>query len=129
MFLPSLSLLTTHHKLLTLVLNGVVPCDYKPAYGHSRGKDDSDIRSVFASVGTKPALGKGVLGWADENLMVSKVVKGRQDAEGRYGEEISRNRVWEEVEVCECLTDRKGSRAGRWGCFEVIDGRLKTVSS
>ena len=108
----------------------MVSSSYKSLYGYSSTKDDSGVGSVFSSVGVKTALGKGLLGWADVNLMVSSVVKRKEDAERLFdGGERAKKSVLEEVEVCECLTDRKGNRAGRWGCFEMIDGQLRTALS
>ena len=147
--LHSLTLLTRHHHLVTIILNGVVPVQATSRYyANARHRDDVVVTPVFASTNVRPALGKGFLGAVDVHLLLGKVPRTKRDAESAYagededggdgdgdgevddekgerGHDGGRGRrrkakTWEEVGICEVLTDREGDRAGRWAPFNIV---------
>ncbi|KAI9796952.1 MAG: hypothetical protein M1833_005898 [Piccolia ochrophora] len=119
-FARSLSLLTAHHSLLTLLINNVVsttPRRQNPPHAPSTDA------SIFASTHGKPALGRSFSYCVDTHVMLSKVARGREDAEMAVEVGKGKGKVgWREVGVCEVLEQRFGPGKGRWGCFVVEVG-------
>ena len=112
----SLASLTSRHHICTLVLNGVVSnhADQSSIFT----KRPADNVSIFASTAGRPALGKSFLSCVDFHVHLSQVPNARADAETAYGGEMGKS--WDEMSVCEVISDRFGSRTGRWGCFAIV---------
>ncbi|KAI9679839.1 MAG: hypothetical protein M1817_004853 [Caeruleum heppii] len=125
-FSRSLSLLTVHHSICTILINAAVANRPAASDVTSRRRDDgAEHVSVFASTHGKPALGRSFLYCADTHVFLSKVPKTRVDAELAYGGGVSAGYGgYNEVGVCEVIADRKGGREGRWGCFAVDGSRI-----
>lgn len=152
-FLRSLSNLTKHHSLLTILQNPASilrePTPSRPAKIDSdnlfqappqqqQRKEAAPRPSIFSSNKLIPALGNIMAPWLDMHLMVSNIPKRKADArmlakytEGRAtgaGSVHVGMKGVQMVNVVEVLTDRRGGRTGDWGTFvEGEDGGLRDV--
>lgn len=115
-FLRSLTHLTRHYTLCTILLNATVSSNPTANAYSSRHRQDNV--SIFASATGKPALGKTYAHMIDTSIIMSRVPKRKEDADAALGEKGG----WEGVNVVEVLYDRSGQTEGEWAAFEVRDG-------
>lgn len=113
----SLRHLTTRHNICTLLLNSAVGFSPNLTSYH---RQSSSNASIFSSTLGKPALGKSYAYCIDTSVFLSRVPKGREDAEKEY----TGGGGGVKVGVLEVLADRYGRREGRWGSFEIGAGGL-----
>ena len=113
----SLTHLTRHNHLCTILINGVVGVKSSDQAGYRLPPEDN--ASIFASTMGKPALGRNFTHLIDTSIFLSVVPKTSRDATLAIGQGRD---DFEKAVVVEVLTDRNGSREGRWASFEVVSG-------
>ncbi|KAF2656236.1 hypothetical protein K491DRAFT_715616 [Lophiostoma macrostomum CBS 122681] len=149
-FLRSLSNLTHHHSLLTILQNPAsLPRELTPSRSANANSDNlfqappqqqhrreaAPHPSIFTSNKLIPALGNIMAPWLDTHLMVSNIPRRKADARAlaKYNDGRTNSvapgprgvRGVEMVNVVEVLTDRRKGRTGDWGTFvEGDDGGL-----
>ena len=115
----SIKLLTINHHLCTILINSVV--NPRSSSGSRDGKA-SEEASIFTSISGKPGLGKPFAYLVDTSILVSRYGKTVKQPFLMYVEEREQTiSEGEEVLILEVLSDRHGSREGRWSAFEVTD--------
>lgn len=121
----SLYILTSRHRICTLLINAVVGINRNK---NSDPTSESDQNaSLFSSTSGKPALGKTYTSLIDTSILLSSIPKTQADAEIAYGEDDRSG--WKSVGVVEVIKDRNGACEGRWATFEVLGNiNLHTAS-
>ena len=113
----SLRHLTTTYNICTIVVNAAVGL---ASMQYPRRREDGV--SVFATTKGKPALGKTYAYLVDTSIFLSQVPKKREDAEVAYGQGRKDKGRWSTVGIFEVLKDRRGTREGEWGAYDIENG-------
>ena len=116
-FMRSLHHLTSRYHICTILTNAAVGSDgaKNPAYQRGRREDVS----IFSSTMGKPALGKTFTFLIDTSIFLSTVPKTSHEAYIAFGDG-AKSSSYQKALILEVLSDRYGTRTGRWAAFEVV---------
>ncbi|KAF2101237.1 P-loop containing nucleoside triphosphate hydrolase protein [Rhizodiscina lignyota] len=148
-FLRHLTHLTRYHDICTILINKAYPArrggnvittavgitetlpyssPYDPAFNEPGPNTEVEPVSIFASNTSKPALGMTFAAYADLHILMSRVPKGKKDAQAVYGRKNGAGNApaADFVSVVEVLSDRFDGRVGRWAPFRISpDGTIQ----
>ena len=116
-FMRTLTHLTSHYHLCTIVVNTIVENEHQTSQTNRHRRLDEGA-SIFASSFARPALGLPFTNTIDTSLLLSRLPKTKSHATTAYGSNKA-GRAWETAVIIEVLKDKYGSREGRWVAFDI----------